>query len=237
MFKHALLYALLVVLCAQSALAQSDDTKQDFGIDFHGFVKTDMMFDSRQNVTIREGHFLLYPAPELMDTEGEDINETPNLDRIAARGMLLTHCCTNAPLCVPARIAVATVDKIDLNAADVLQRAVVDDHADTLVFAHKVVVVQLVGKGHSEAYAAASTRRRKNAYTLDIFFDLPHQFGHFALCRRGKGEIGFGQCCLGHVPPLRIKFEKIIEKESEENNEKSVQDHLVSDKRGVVAVP
>jgi len=39
---------------------------------------------------------------------GADFARTPNLDRIADRGMLLTHCCTNSPLCVPARVALAT---------------------------------------------------------------------------------------------------------------------------------
>lgn len=34
--------------------------------------------------------------------------DTPNLDRLAAEGMLLTGCCTTTPLCAPARIALAT---------------------------------------------------------------------------------------------------------------------------------
>ena len=33
---------------------------------------------------------------------------TPNLDRLAARGMVFTHCCTTSPLCGPARISLAT---------------------------------------------------------------------------------------------------------------------------------
>lgn len=32
---------------------------------------------------------------------------TPNLDALAARGTRFTHCCTNAPVCAPARIALA----------------------------------------------------------------------------------------------------------------------------------
>jgi len=39
---------------------------------------------------------------------GADWLRTPHLDRLAARGMLLSHCCTNSPLCVPARISLAT---------------------------------------------------------------------------------------------------------------------------------
>ncbi len=34
--------------------------------------------------------------------------ETPNLDRLARRGAVLTHCCSNAPVCAPARIGLAT---------------------------------------------------------------------------------------------------------------------------------
>jgi hypothetical protein len=45
-----------------------------FGIKFSGFVKTDIIWDSRQTVDLREGHFLLYPKPELLDPDGNDIN-------------------------------------------------------------------------------------------------------------------------------------------------------------------
>jgi len=33
---------------------------------------------------------------------------TPHLDALAARGMCFTHCCTNSPVCAPARISLAT---------------------------------------------------------------------------------------------------------------------------------
>jgi len=33
--------------------------QSEFGIKFNGFVKTDLMYDSRQTVAAREGHFLL----------------------------------------------------------------------------------------------------------------------------------------------------------------------------------
>ncbi len=45
-----------------------------FGITFSGFVKTDIFFDSRQTVSAREGHFLLFPENEKLDAEGADIN-------------------------------------------------------------------------------------------------------------------------------------------------------------------
>ena len=45
-----------------------------FGIKFSGFVKSDLIWDTRQTVDIREGHFLLYPKPVLEDKDGNDIN-------------------------------------------------------------------------------------------------------------------------------------------------------------------
>ena len=39
---------------------------------------------------------------------GADFVNTPNIDALAARGTHFSHCCTNAPVCGPARIALAT---------------------------------------------------------------------------------------------------------------------------------
>jgi len=47
---------------------------QEFGIKFSGFVKSDLFYDSRQTVNIREGHFLLYPAGHNPDAEKADLN-------------------------------------------------------------------------------------------------------------------------------------------------------------------
>ncbi|MFP4471231.1 MAG: hypothetical protein ACLFPE_11130 [Bacteroidales bacterium] len=51
-----------------------------FDIKFSGFVKTDIIWDSRQTVSVREGHFMLYPQPELPDPDGEDINAKSNFN-------------------------------------------------------------------------------------------------------------------------------------------------------------
>lgn len=58
-------------------IAQSPDKEQKtpaFGISFSGYVKTDLFFDSRQTVNLREGHFLLFPENEKPDADGVDIN-------------------------------------------------------------------------------------------------------------------------------------------------------------------
>jgi len=45
-----------------------------WGIRFTGFIKSDYWFDSRRVVAAREDLFLLFPASELADREGNDIN-------------------------------------------------------------------------------------------------------------------------------------------------------------------
>lgn len=66
---------LLLLLCTFSSLLFSQTEKQSFGISFSGFVKTDIFYDTRQSVIIREGHFLLYPQNENQDANGNDIND------------------------------------------------------------------------------------------------------------------------------------------------------------------
>ncbi|NTV85038.1 MAG: hypothetical protein HGA23_12200, partial [Bacteroidales bacterium] len=59
-----------------------------FGIKFSGFVKTDILWDSRQTVDIREGHFLLYPKPELLDPDGNDINAKASFNFLSIQSRL-----------------------------------------------------------------------------------------------------------------------------------------------------
>ena len=39
---------------------------------------------------------------------GADFLQTPNIDKLAEKGIKFNHCCTTAPICAPARIALAT---------------------------------------------------------------------------------------------------------------------------------
>ncbi len=48
---------------------------QDFGIKLSGYVKNDIIYDSRQTVSIRQGHYLLYPDKKVPDANGIDIND------------------------------------------------------------------------------------------------------------------------------------------------------------------
>ena len=60
----------------------------NFGIKFTGFVKSDIIFDSRQNVAVREGHFYLYPLNELLDPNGNDINSKSNFNMLSVQTRL-----------------------------------------------------------------------------------------------------------------------------------------------------
>lgn len=57
-------------------------------IQFSGFVKNDMFYDTREMVAAREGHFHLYPANENLDADGNDINANSNLNILAIQTRL-----------------------------------------------------------------------------------------------------------------------------------------------------
>lgn len=59
---------------------QDKDEEKKFGIKFTGFVKADVFYDTRQTIAARQGHFLLYPAKEDPDENGDDINAKGNFN-------------------------------------------------------------------------------------------------------------------------------------------------------------
>lgn len=70
-------------------MVQSQEAvKKEYGINWSGFVKTDVFYDSRQTVNIREGHFLLYPSNELSDKEGKDINDKGSFNILSIQSRL-----------------------------------------------------------------------------------------------------------------------------------------------------
>ncbi len=84
---------LLVVVCLLFAFviqAQSADKKKksDIKFKFSGFLKSDYFWDTRQTVSAREGHFLLYPAPVKEDPDGVDINSTPNFNFLSIQSRI-----------------------------------------------------------------------------------------------------------------------------------------------------
>ncbi|MDO9153800.1 MAG: hypothetical protein Q7U47_08870 [Paludibacter sp.] len=80
---------LAVSLLAYFAIdAQNQKEAPKFGISFSGFVKTDVFFDTRQTVNIREGHFLLYPDNVALDANNVDINGTSSFNILSIQSRL-----------------------------------------------------------------------------------------------------------------------------------------------------
>lgn len=82
--KRALLFAFVFL----PLLAASGQEESKFGIKFSGFVKNDFFIDSRQTICAREGHFLLWPAPEKLDVNGNDINSKSTFNILAIQSRL-----------------------------------------------------------------------------------------------------------------------------------------------------
>jgi hypothetical protein len=78
----------LLSLFILPAILFAQDDKPKYGITFSGFVKSDFFYDSRQVVSIREGHFLLYPVNELLDANKKDINANPSLNFLSIQSRL-----------------------------------------------------------------------------------------------------------------------------------------------------
>ena len=77
---------LLAVIFTNLIIAQQ--SKEGDIIKLSGFIKSDFFFDSRQVVSIREGHFLLYPADENLDPNGKDINDKANFNALSIQTRL-----------------------------------------------------------------------------------------------------------------------------------------------------
>jgi hypothetical protein len=86
--KTAFVLAAAVFLSA-TASAQTDQKPPAFGISFSGFVKTDLLFDSRQTVNLREGHYLLYPKNDQLDKDGNDVNAASSFHMLSVQTRLL----------------------------------------------------------------------------------------------------------------------------------------------------
>ncbi|MDP1620972.1 MAG: hypothetical protein Q8M08_01405 [Bacteroidales bacterium] len=77
---------LFAVLIPVLGFTQEKDTK--FSVNFSGFIKNDFFWDSRQTVSIREGHFLLYPMKIDRDANGKDLNAKSNFNFLSIQTRL-----------------------------------------------------------------------------------------------------------------------------------------------------
>jgi hypothetical protein len=84
--KHLILVLIIGLSLVTRAQEKKDEPK--FGISFSGFVKTDIFYDTRQTVNIREGHFLLYPDNISADANGKDVNAKPSFNILSIQTRL-----------------------------------------------------------------------------------------------------------------------------------------------------
>ena len=79
---------LIVTLIPILGFSQEGDKEKKINLKWSGFVKNDFFWDSRQTVTAREGHFLLFPKPVSEDPDGNDINAKSNMNFLAIQSRL-----------------------------------------------------------------------------------------------------------------------------------------------------
>ena len=82
------LFFILTILCSVLVNGQEKKDPPKFGISFSGFVKTDVFYDSRQTVNMREGHFLLYPDAINLDLLGNDLNKKSSFNMLSIQTRL-----------------------------------------------------------------------------------------------------------------------------------------------------
>lgn len=82
------LIIVVVLVCAATAFTQEEKKESKFGVKFSGFVKNDFFWDTRQTVAAREGHFLLWPSPVVLDESGNDINKQSSFNFLAIQSRL-----------------------------------------------------------------------------------------------------------------------------------------------------
>lgn len=75
-------------LCASDGLFAQTTENDKFGVSFHGYVKSDFFYDSRQTVDAREGHLLLWPKAPALDPNGVDINDHGSFNFLAIQTRL-----------------------------------------------------------------------------------------------------------------------------------------------------
>jgi len=88
-FRKGILIALsAALLAAPAAFGQSEKSSSTFSFSLSGYVKTDIFYDSRQTVSLREGHYLLYPKEPSLDPLGRDINAAGNFNILSIQTRL-----------------------------------------------------------------------------------------------------------------------------------------------------
>ncbi len=88
MIRYLFLTLALVLVAGTYAQKSIDVAKTGIKLTFSGYVKNDFFWDTRQTVSAREGHFLLFPSPVVEDPDGQDINADVNFNFLAIQSRL-----------------------------------------------------------------------------------------------------------------------------------------------------
>jgi hypothetical protein len=99
-------FFLVIFIMPLSVIAQETDSSK-FGIKVGGFIKNDFFYDSRQTVSAREGHFLLWPARPSLDADSKDVNEASSFNFLSIQTRL------NASISAPDFFGVKTSGHIE----------------------------------------------------------------------------------------------------------------------------
>lgn len=78
----------MLILLVNIPIAAQDPPAEAPRVKISGMVKTDLFFDTRQTVSAREGHFLLFPAAQLNDDDGQDINAKSGFNFLPIQSIL-----------------------------------------------------------------------------------------------------------------------------------------------------
>ncbi|MCK5846749.1 MAG: hypothetical protein KAG84_04865 [Bacteroidales bacterium] len=85
MIKNLLI--LLIVVLPVFSYAQKVE-KEEIKLKVYGFIKNDFFVDTRQTVSAREGHFLLFPKSVVHDADGVDINDGANFNFLSIQSRI-----------------------------------------------------------------------------------------------------------------------------------------------------
>lgn len=79
----------VIILSFSPLFLKAQEVKSsDFGIDFGGYVRYEMFYDTYNSIDSRDGNIYLYPMRPSEDLNGEDINKTGQLEMLALQTRL-----------------------------------------------------------------------------------------------------------------------------------------------------
>ncbi len=87
MMKTKIFVVSAFLLLSGSLYCQNENV-ENINIKFGGYVNWTAIYDSRQTVSLREGHFLLFPSNQLLDSFGNDINAKANFNILSIQTRL-----------------------------------------------------------------------------------------------------------------------------------------------------